>query len=419
MAAALDPASDSGYLQRFHYEGDYSAQQIFAAHLQWGRRHIKSLATRGDFPSSRDPHRRINVAYVSSDLRRHPVGYCVEAFLPESDPKQFNVAIFSGVGVGDDLTARLRSLPVRWHDIEQWTSDELVREVRSQQIDICVDLSGHTPGNRMPAFGQRMAPIQVSWLGYWNTTGVGAMDYYLAGAHEFDAADQRYFTERIVQLPGGRTCLVPPDDLPQVGSLPADRRGFVTFASFANRTIDRRVASCWRRILQLQPRSRLVLGGNSYNDVDKVKAALELLCSGEDAIDRGRIDFKLPVPRRQFFESLNEIDILLDPFPFSGLQSSLDCLIMGVPAVSMYSARIDSRQTSGLLRNLGLGRLTARNVDEYVSAAVCLSRDISALRQIRENLRSDALKAFCNGRAFCRGLEAEFRKMWEEFCTLP
>ena len=365
----------------------------------------------------RDPGKALNIGYVSADFRRHPVGFFLAPVLARHDRRRFSVSCYSGRGLADDLTERLKAGADAWRSVGGLSDEALATAIRDDGIDVLVDLSGHTAGNRLTAFALRPAPVQVSWLGYFNTTGMKAIDYVLMDAETVPEGAERWFTEEVIHLPAGRFCYGPPEDAPPVAPPPVEERGRVTFASFNNLTkVGAEVVGLWARILDALPSSRLVLKWRSLGDA-AVRDRYQAWFAAE-GIEPNRIELQGASPHAEMLAAYGGVDVALDPFPFSGGVTSCEALWMGVPVVTWPGARPVSRQTAGFLRALGLAELIAADREDYVAIAAGLARDRDGLTALRAGLRARmAASPLCDGVRFTRHLEAAYRDMWRRWCA--
>jgi predicted O-linked N-acetylglucosamine transferase (SPINDLY family) len=267
-------------------------------------------------------------------------------------------------------------------------------------------------------FALKPAPIQVSWLGYWGTTGLSAMDYLLTDALTVPPQEDRWYAERIVRLPGIRFCYSPPDYAPAPKEEPpALRNGWVTFGSFNNLAkLGPGVIGLWADILRTVPNARLLLKWGSLDD-GAVRQRLTEAFDRED-IATDRLILRGGSPHTEMLAEYGDIDIALDPFPFSGGLTSCEALWMGVPVVTLPGDRAISRQTAGFLTVLGLSNLAATTPAAYVIAAKNLAADIGRLKELRLGLRPHmAHSALCDGASYTRNVETAFRTMWETWCA--
>ncbi|MGD9724141.1 MAG: tetratricopeptide repeat protein [Pirellulales bacterium] len=407
----------SNYLYALNYHPRYSPKQIWHEHQAWGREYADPLAAASTaHTNDRAPQRRLRVGYVSAHFRQHAVSFFVEPILAAHDHGQFEIYCYSNTLPTDATTERLRGHADQWRDCTQYDDEELARFVRRDQIDILVDLSGHIGGNRLLAFARKPAPVQVTYIGYQNTTGMAAMDYRLTD----DWADppgttDAFYTEKLVRLPRAFFCYLPSADAPPVGPLPAAQRGYVTFGSFNNPAkITPQVLDAWAQLLAQVPNSRLALLATVTAAVRaRVNQAL-----ARHGVAGARIELVERLPRADYLKLIAQVDIALDPFPFNGHTTTCDTLWQGVPVVTLAGATYAQRFGSSAHVNLGMEGLIARSADEYVDVAARLAGDVQALSALRAGLRERmAASPLLDHAGFTRNLEAAYRTMWTAWCA--
>jgi protein O-GlcNAc transferase len=278
-----------------------------------------------------------------------------------------------------------------------------------------VDLAGHTSHNRLGVFARKPAPLLVSWLGYFNTTGLDSFDYFLTDPWSSPPGQETYFVEQLLRLPHTRFCYEPWEFVPEVNALPALERGHVTFGCFNNLSkLNDRVLALWARVLQAVPGSRLVIQAQSLNDIPNRERFAQLAVSL--GIARERLELREFMPLDQAALAYHGIDIALDPFPFSGGMTSFEALWMGVPVVTLEQPLIAGRQTLSMLHNLGLPELVAKSEQDYVAITAGLAGDPQNLAALRAGLRPRfAASPLADYDAFARDLATAFRGMWRNW----
>ena len=277
--------------------------------------------------------------------------------------------------------------------------------------------SGHTAGNRLLLFTRRPAPVQASWLGYPGTTGLSSIDYLVMDAISAPPDAERWCVEALARLPYGRFSYMPPSYAPAVVE-PASRRGGpLTFGSFNNvAKLGPEVVQLWAKVLAASPGSRLVLKWKSLGDAaTRERVAGAFAAAG---LAPERLELRGRSPHAQMLAEYGDIDIALDPFPFSGGLTSCEALWMGVPVVTLPGDRPASRQTLGFLHGLGLDDLAAGSKADYVRIAAALAADSGRRAELRETLRSRmAASPLADASLFTPTLEAAFRRMWRRWCA--
>jgi protein O-GlcNAc transferase len=312
----------------------------------------------------------------------------------------------------DPLTEVLQRSVDRWVPIFGLDDDSVAARIVADRIDILVDLSGHTAGNRLSVFAKRPAPIQVTWLGYSATTGLPSMDYMLLdNLHLCDGAES-LILERIAHLSRVRFCYSPPEYACDVSEPPSKMEEPTTFASFNNSSkLNARVLGLWSRVLMAAPGSRLLLKWRSLGDpLLQARIRRQFV---ENGIDGHRIQMEGASEHADMFRRYCAVDVALDPFPFSGGVTSCEALWMGVPVVTLAGPSPFSRQTHAILHTIGKPEWSADSADEYVQIAADLAGDPAELGTIRRDLRQRVrMSALCDGPGLARCLESAYREMW-------
>ena len=409
-ADAANPALHSNWLQQLAYDPDLAPAILFARHLDWARRHAVTAPAAPLLDP--EPERRLRIGYVSADLARHPVGIFLLPALLDRDPKSVETVCYSGGGAGDAWTARLRSAADRWVEAAGLDDADLDERIRSDRIDILVDLSGHTAGNRLPVFSRRPAPLQVSWIGYPGTTGLDAIDVVIADEAQVPAGHERWFVERIERLDPGYVAYAPPDDAPDVAPLPARTRGHVTFGSLNNPAkLNPAILRLWAEVLAAVPSSRLLLAWPSLADPVAMKRLRRLAASSGIAPDR--LELRPGGSPREFLARYGEIDIALDPSPYSGGLTTIEALWMGVPVVTCPGDRFAGRHAASHLTQAGLLDWIAPSKPAYVARAAAAASDLDRLEEMRSSLRARLLGSpLLDGIGFAARLDNFWRRLW-------
>jgi protein O-GlcNAc transferase len=411
-------AEHSNLLYKLNFHPAYDATRIHAEHLRWGQRHADPLtALAAPHSNQRDPMRRLRLGYVSPYFRDHAVNFFSEPILASHDHRQFEVFCYSDVLAEDQVTLRLRAAADHWRQTRSLTDAQLADAVRADAIDILVDLTGHILGSRLLAFARKPAPVQVTYLGYQNTTGMRAMDYRLTDSlADPPGQTDRYYTEKLVRLPRAFFCYRPADEAPAVSPLPALAAGTITLGSFNNYfKVGPAVLDAWFDILARVPGSRLVVLTYPGEYLRKEFARR----AGERGIDPGRIALCEKRPRREYFELMSTVDLALDPFPFNGHTTTCDAVWMGVPVVMRAGDCYASRFGASVLANVGLEAMIATSRAQYIETAVewateARRADLARLRQqLRPRMATSPLLDFAG---FTRNLEAAYRVMWTDWC---
>jgi predicted O-linked N-acetylglucosamine transferase (SPINDLY family) len=401
----------SNLLVYMHYDPRVSNFDLIAAARRYGEMlTVAPFAAR--FANDRAPARRLRVGYVSADFRWHAVGYFLVGVLEARDPEAIEIFLYGNNARSDHFTARLRAAADHWRDIAGLSDASAATLIREDAIDILVDLSGHTAGNRLPLFASRPAPVQASWLGYFGATGVPDIDYLLMDKYAAPDAGAGDYPEAIVRLPRGRFCYTPPNEAPEPAGPPSLTQRFVTYGSFNNiAKVNDAVVALWAELLRADPTSRLVLKWRTLGEPptrDRLRDAF-----AAHGVAPERLDLRGASPHVEMLAQYGEIDVALDPFPFGGGLTTCEALWMGVPVVTWPGDRPASCQTQGFLDAIGLGECVANSANDYIARATALGVDGPRLSELRRSLRGRmAASSACDGSRFARALEAAFARMW-------
>jgi predicted O-linked N-acetylglucosamine transferase (SPINDLY family) len=399
-----------------NYAPGHDPHAVFEAHVRWARR----------FPPPRHRHagrahergaRRLRIGYVSADFRGHSVAYFIEPVLRHHDRTRFEIFCYDNWARPDDTTARMRTLVDHWRPVHALDDDSLERLILADRVDLLVDLSGHTLGHRLPVFARKPAPVQATWIGYPQTTGLATIDYRITDAYlDPPGQTEAFGSERLWRLPDLAYCFLPPENAPPSGPLPCSGTGTVTFGSVNHyfKVTDDAVGT-WARTLAAVPGSRLrivVEHGERSAVAAAVRARFAAMGMAPERIDvRGRTDLA------GFFRLLGEIDIALDPFPYNGGTTTYQSLWAGVPVVTLAGRTAMARCGAMILSAIGLRDLIAADAKEYVAIAARLAGDRRRLGELRAGLR-DRYRAspLYAAEGFTRTLEEAFDAMWRTYC---
>jgi predicted O-linked N-acetylglucosamine transferase (SPINDLY family) len=398
-----------------HYHPDHDAQTLLGEHRQWADRFAAPLADQGrPHPNDRTPDRRLTIGFVSPDLRSHPVGQALVPLFHHRDRRQVEFVVYSDVRVPDELTGRLKGLADQWLDTVSLSDPQLADRIRADRIDILVDPTLHTAHNRVLVFARKPAPVQVTMLGPPATTGLATMDYRLTDPYlDPSGSSDADYTERSIRLPHCFWIFQPPEPSPPVTPLPALRNGFITFG-FLNQLakVTRPTQDLWRKILQAIPGSRLVLQSPPGSHQAAIRAVFE-----DGGVSTDRLEFVARAPRLEYLCRFQNIDLGLDPFPYTGHTSTFDPLWMGVPVVTLSGRTGVGRGCASLLSNVGLTELIAQSPEQYVELAVALARDPARLAELRAGLRQRVQASpLVNGEQYATNVVKAFRRMWLTWC---
>lgn len=412
-------ASHGNLLLVLHCYEKFDPNQQLAESIRWAARHADPL-TKSAPPhvNNRSPDRRLKVGYVSPDFRGHPVGRFFLPLLAKHDPGQVEVFCYAQLGYPDAITLRIHQLAHQWRNTVGLNHDQVAQQIRSDQIDILVDLAGHTARNRLLVFARKPAPVQVSWLGYPSTTGMAAMDYRLTDAlADPPGVSDEFCRERLIRLPQCAWCFEAPQETPPpMDNAQANGRP-ITFCSFNDFSkVNPPMLKLWARIILSTPGSRLLLKANAFSSgeaQDRVRKIMSAAGVGPDrlVLQGRRISYE------DHLAAYYEADIGLDTFPYNGTTTTCEALWMGVPVITMAGTAHVSRVGLSLLSNVGLGELIADGTEQYVQMAIALAGDAQRLAALKAGLRDRMLNSpLMDARRFAGDIEAAYRGMWRSWC---
>lgn len=422
LALQFNPDSVEAYsnlLFAQNYRAEKTASALMSEARCYGALAARQARRYTAWVNTRDPDRCLHVGLVSGDLRAHPVSYFLESVLgalADGASGSMKLYAYSSHFVTDEITERIQARCHRWRSVVGLSDETLSHLIRDDGIDILIDLSGHTAHNRLPLFAWKPAPVQVSWLGYFATTGVAAIDYLIADQWTLPESEEVNFTERIWRLPDTRLCFTPPDVNLEASRLPALHNGYLTFACFNNLTkINNAVVVLWARILAAVPNSRLFLKSPQLKESSTRQSVVELFAAHD--IDAERLILEGLSCRSDYLATYQRVDMALDPFPYTGGTTTAESLWMGVPVVTLEGRRFVSRQGVGLLMNAGLPDWIATDSEDYVARAVSHASNLQSLAELRQGLRQQVLASpVFDALRFARHFEAGMRGMWRHWC---
>jgi protein O-GlcNAc transferase len=407
--APEDEILRSNLLYALDFDSKTSPEELFREHCEFGRR---LGVTAAPAPPWR-PKRSLKIGYVSGDFCDHPVSYFFEPLLENHRRRGFEITLYSSTPKPDFLTRRLRRMAFRWRDVRKASDEKLAHIVRRDGIHILVDLAGHTSIARLGTFARKPARVQVNYLGYPNTSGLSAMDYRITDEWaDPPGMTEQWHTEKLVRLPRGFLCFRVPDDSPAVAKAPCLHRGTITFGSCSKPPKwTNTVIQAWAAILRQVPDSRLLL----HHSTALCNQARIFETFFSHGIAPHRIAIAASLAWSAHWEWFHQVDLALDPFPYHGTTASCETLWMGVPFITLAGSTHLSRVGVSLLTRIGLERLVARDVEEYIDMAVRLAADRETLAGLRSGMRRRLRNStLMDGRGFTRGLEDAYRKMWAD-----
>jgi protein O-GlcNAc transferase len=419
-AMELEPtwhAAHSGMLQAEQYRSGNTDVTLGELHREWDRRHGQPLrSTWLPWNQSRDPQRVIRLGFISRDWGRHPIGFLLRDVLRGLPRDQFMVCCYSDRPIHDEVTKEIWQLSSVFRDVKALDDVQLAAMVRDDQIDILFDLAGHAAGNRLMTFARKPAPVQVSWLGYVGTTGLSAIDYLFTDEVMVPSGTESNYVEQIVRFTGAPACFRPPDELPDVGPLPALTRGGLSFAGFNNPCkVTLETLDVWSEILRRLPSSRLVLKYFGFDDRLNRERLHRLF--GEQGVEPDRVELHGYTPLPDMLNLYRSMDMTLDPFPYTGGTTTFLSLAMSVPVMTLAGPTVGARQSASILRAAGLDDWVTYSHAEYIDRVVGWADRLDELATLRTQIRGKLLASpFSDAPALVRQFTSVVREIWSKFC---
>lgn len=412
---AADPAVIAGWtslLYLSNYDPSVSPEARCAQHADWARRFMDGfLPPATAVRRARDADKRLKIGFVSPDFRHHSVVQFVRAIFENRDAANFEIYGYASVAVADDTTQALSRLVDHWRPIDSMDDDAAAALVRADEIDILIDLAGHTAGNRLGVFARKPARVQATWLGYCTTTGIKAVDWFISDTVIVPPGAEGAFVERIWRMPNAY-CYAPQDGMPDVAPLPAIRKGHPTFGHFGrNERINDRVLAAWAAILAAVPTGRLLLNSKPFNDRGvRDRLAARFAAVGGDA---NRLDMVGTSPQPATWAAYGEVDVALDTFPFNAGATTFEALWLGVPVVSMHGPPPLGRMAQSIASSTGLDDWVVGDDSAYIARAVAAVADMGALAALRRSMRARlSASPLMDGAGFAAEFRNALRGMW-------
>jgi predicted O-linked N-acetylglucosamine transferase (SPINDLY family) len=418
-ALAIKPDDEVAISNKIYYL-DFSGDCGFLQHQQARSEWWHQIGSKISSPhplrhfNDRDPARRIVLGYVSSDFKQHSAAYAVRPVLQNHDKSRFEVICYSGAPNQDDVTASFRQITDQWRDISQWSDERLADTIRTDKVDILIDLSGHSGGNRLRTFARKPAPIQVTAWGHATGTGLPTIDFLFSDPVVVPPDVRHLFAERIYDLPNAMI-IEPPSPGLRSAEPPVLSNGYVTYGVF-NRVskISDAAVAVWSRILRADATARLLIKDQAIDDPSIQRWLRDRF--GAHGITSDRIELMGSTPREEHLAAYRLVDICLDPFPQSGGVCTWEALHMGVPVVAKLGDGISSRLAGGILAAIEMTDWVTADDEEYSRIALRCTPD--SLRTLRRDLPGQIDKR-CSPVAYTAAVEQAYRTMWENYCRAP
>jgi predicted O-linked N-acetylglucosamine transferase (SPINDLY family) len=411
-----EPAMLSGAALLSNYCPGITRQQQQRLHLAYGAALDAAIpAPDRTYTGTRDPERPLRIALISPDLRSHSVAWFIEPFLEHHDRSRLNVFVYQTNALADAVTAKLRKHAHTWRVMDNISDHGLAEVIFGDQIDVAIELSGHTHAHSLACMHTKPAPVMLTYLGYPNITGVSGMSGRVVDAITDPLDwDTDHVGEPLLRTGAPFLCYKPPAAAPLAASAPCVHNGFVTFGSFNNaQKLNKAAIDLWSRVLQAVPGSKLLLKGVAFTE-----EALRRDVQSRFA-EPSRVEI---LPRAastaDHLKLYDRIDIGLDPTPYNGTTTTCEALWMGVPVITLAGATHASRVSASILTAIGAGELISNDESGYIAAAASLAADHGRLNGYRASLRpAMASSPLCDGPGFCARFEDTIRRSWRQWCT--
>lgn len=409
------PVAVSNQLFIMHFSPRFSMQELFNVACHWAEKFERPLMPpRAAWPQKTGgAEKRLRVGFVSGDFRRHPVSYFFASMLEaRQEQDNWDPILYADAPDADDVTERLAKASLLLRNVAGKPDDALAAQIRADEIDVLFDLTGHTGRNRLLMFARKPAPVQATWIGYFDTTGMETMDFLLADPITIPLEMQRFYRERIIHMPEDFLCYDPPEDAPEVAPLPALRNGYITFGSANQITkITPEVVVLWAAVVNAVPGAKLALKAKALGDketCDYYRSQFE-----QAGLARERLELHGPGTQREMLEFYHTVDVGLDPFPCAGGTTTCEALWMGVPVVTLVGERFCNRHSASHVINAGIRGTVARTPQEYLTITKGIASDIPALARMRPLIRPQMAKSpLCDAPRFARNFAQVLRNMW-------
>lgn len=431
----------TNYCVALNYADGIEPEEVRAAHVRYGQV-LAALPGQPQmrWPNAREPERRLRIAFLSPDFFEHSVAYFTRPIVEALDRSRFHITLYATGGRPDAMTARLQKTADSWREVSRANDQQLVDAIRADQIDVLVELSGQTFGNRLAALRLRAAPVQVTFCGYPNTTGLGTIDYRIVdsmtdpkggtggggGGNGGERGADALAVEKLIRLDPCFLCYSPPDERAfhggwvnssQAGAAPRD---FITFGSFNSiKKVTPGLLRMWARLLHEVPRARLILKSQGLESARARTPILNTL--KREGIPEVRVDLWPKIDDKgAHLDAYDAIDIALDTFPYNGTTTTCEALFMGVPVVSLAGQVHAQRVGASLLTALGTPELIAHTPDQYIQIASALASDAARLKHFRDTLRTKLLaSSLCDRTSYANRFGESLRSMWRTWCATP
>jgi predicted O-linked N-acetylglucosamine transferase (SPINDLY family) len=416
---ALTPQSTDAYtnfLFSLCFDAESTPEQYLKEARRAGEAFLAQASPYTTWNNAESHLPKLKIGFVSGDLRTHPVGYFFESIISHLNLSRLELVAYHTQSKEDELTDRLKKNFSHWHSLVGLNNADAAKKIHDDGIHILIDLAGHTALNRLPIFAWKPAPVQISWLGYFASTGLSGIDYLFADSISVPAADQAHFIEKIWYLPETRLCFTPPaaNIKQELTPLPALHNGYITFGCFQRlNKINDHVLEAWGQIFRQLPTARLKIKNKHISCTTTRNALLQRLSNV--GITPERLILEGQSSREAYLATYADVDIMLDTFPFPGGTTTCEALWMGVPTLTLTGNTLLGRQGTSMLCCVGLQDWATEDLNDYISKAIACTHHINDLAQLRANLRHKMRdSALVDASRFARNFEQALHEIWQK-----
>lgn len=413
----LEPNHTTAYsnlLLSLHYH-IYDKKEVFEEHKKYAE------LCKTDLPQNylnTIEKRKLRIGYLSPDFKKHSVAFFIEPIIESHDREKFEIYCYYLQKVEDSFTERFKNMADKWLIVANLSTPALAQEIYNDKIDILVDLAGHTGNNRLPLLACKPAPIQMTYLGYPDTTGLSTVDYRIVDNYvEPEEEGDLYTTEKPLRVPHSYFCYTPIEKCPATGDAPALKNGYITFGSFNNYAkVSDAIVDVWAAVLKAIPASKFLLKNQSLKDPDTWEHFKSRMA--DRGIDTHRLHYsKFAKSTQDHLRVYQKVDIALDSFPYNGATTTFEALWMGVPVVTLVGNAHVSRVGKSILKTLGFDNLIANTADEFVTICQTLANDVKYVQNFRQTIREKMQNSpVMDAKTFTRQLEELYQRAWNNWC---
>ena len=407
----------SNRLTLMHYMPRHGAAEILQACKEWGALFTPDHAIVRPRPADPAPGRKIRVGLYANGFSAGPVSLMITPSLEHLRRFGFEIYLYANNPAYDHVAQRLIAAADSHAIVLQLSNEQFAQRIRDDGIDILVDLAGYNTSTRMSAMALEPAPLLVKWVGgLINTTGLPAIDYLITDRVESPLGSDAFYTEKLIRMPDDYICYLPPPNMPDVGPLPAGKNGYITLGCFNNPTkINETLLEKWAGIMQALPNSRLFLKGGAYDSAGLRRRVQDFMQGHGIAAERLRLEGQ--AKHYELLACYNDVDVALDPWPYSGGLTTCEALLMGVPVVTLPGPTFAGRHSATHLSNAGIPELVAEDWDQYQSCVLALASNPDNLSALRASLRKILLDSpVCDGPRYAGHLATALRAIWQRYC---